>query len=365
MGRVVYERAYYYCRECRSGWFPTDGELGVVKRKSPGAREVIALAGTLDPFDGGERVLPRMSGLVVSGSTVRRTTEEVGADVAARRAAGETIGPERPWDWHRDADGRKVAYIGLDATGVLQQGPRGEKREARMPWVGTVFNPPPRDRQTRRVRESRYVSGLTSLPAIGAQLRRECRAVGIERADVVVALTDGGNGLENCLLDAVAGLARDVEFVLDFHHASDHLREFARALHPEDDAQRQERTDTWCHVLKHEGGERLLADLESLDLAGTSPAVRETHRGVTGYLRNNLHRTDYPTYLARGWQIGSGVVESACKGVVAERLDGRGMRWREPGTNALCHLRALYQSQPDLWTHYWRRSQAHLTRQLV
>lgn len=78
----------------------------------------------------------------------------------------------------------------------------------------------------------------------------------------------------------------------------------------------------------------------------------EAHRLLTGYLRNNLHRTDYPTYLKNGWQIGSGKVESACKSVICQRLKGSGMRWREYGTNGLCQLRALYKSR--LWSHYWQ-----------
>ena len=75
----------------------------------------------------------------------------------------------------------------------------------------------------------------------------------------------------------------------------------------------------------------------------------EAHRQLTGDFRNNLHRTDYPTYVAHGWQIGSGRVESAC------RLKGPGMRWREHGTNAMCHLRALFKSEPTAWQHFWSR----------
>src|SRR5207249_4507917 len=32
---------------------------------------------------------------------------------------------------------------------------------------------------------------------------------------------------------------------------------------------------------------------------------------VLGYLRKNAERMDYPTYLAKGWLIGSGSVEAA------------------------------------------------------
>ena len=73
---------------------------------------------------------------------------------------------------------------------------------------------------------------------------------------------------------------------------------------------------------------------------------------VRASLRNNLHRRDYPTYIARGWQIGSGMIESACKTVVGRRLK-HGMR--EPGTNHVCHARALYKSRTP-WHHDWNRT---------
>jgi len=67
-----------------------------------------------------------------------------------------------------------------------------------------------------------------------------------------------------------------------------------------------------------------------------------------------MHRMDYPTYLRNGWCIGSGAMESACKTVVGQRLKLAGMRWREPGTNEVCHLRALYRSGAQ-WDLFWAR----------
>jgi len=67
---------------------------------------------------------------------------------------------------------------------------------------------------------------------------------------------------------------------------------------------------------------------------------------------------DYPDYLAKGWQIGSGPVEAACKTVVGNRLKGGGMRWGEPGANAVCHLRAVYLSEPTCWRRFWSGSLA-------
>lgn len=360
-GGIVYERAYYHCRHCGSGWFPTDEEFGLEHNQSRGAREVISLLGVLEPFEpNARRILPRLTGLNLSASTVRRTTESVGADVSRRRASGDTFGAigghaDQPWEWNLDASGRRIAYIGLDATGVPQQGPYGEKRECRMPWVGVVFNPQPvGEKRRQRIWQTRYVAGLMSLEEIGQQLRAECQAVDVSAADTVVGLTDGGNGLEACMISVLGGLAKEMVFILDFYHASEHLLEFARVLHKDDD-ERQQQTRVWCHQLKHEGGASLLSQIESLDMAGVSPDVREAHRLLLGYIRNNQHRMDYPTYVARGWQIGSGMVEAACKTVVCQRLKESGMRWREPGTTALCQLRALFKSEPRLWKNYWSR----------
>ena len=151
MGEAMYERAYYRCAHCHTGFFPTDAELGVERHQTPGAREVISLMGVLEPFEeGAQAVLPRVSGLNVSASTLERVTEAVGANVAARRAVGETFGPAVAWDWNRDASGNTVAYVGLDATGVRQQGPHAEKAEGRMPWVGAVYNPSPPDQKRDR-----------------------------------------------------------------------------------------------------------------------------------------------------------------------------------------------------------------------
>lgn len=365
LGTTIYERAYYHCSHCHAGHFPTDAEFGLDRHQSAGAREVITLMGVLEPFEeGAHSVLPRLSGINVSASTVQRTTEAEGQRLAQQRTEGATYGPPTPWCWHRDARGKTVAYTGMDASGVRQQGPHGEQAEGRMPWVAMVFNPQPtqqakrrRRRRRQRVWESRYVSGVMSLPEIGAQLRRECQAVGVAEADLVLALTDGGNGLEECLTDVLGGVARELVFILDFWHVTQHLQEFVHLLIADEEPRRTQMT-TWCQRLKHAGGEAVLKELESLTLTRATPALRESHRQLLGYFRHNLHRMDYPTYVANDWQIGSGKIESACKSVIGGRLKGPGMRWHEPGTTALCQLRALYKSQPACWQHYWNQPAA-------
>ncbi|OWK41950.1 hypothetical protein FRUB_04028 [Fimbriiglobus ruber] len=42
-------------------------------------------------------------------------------------------------------------------------------------------------------------------------------------------------------------------------------------------------------------------------------------------------------------------VESGCKTVVGSRHKGTGMRWREHGSHAVCHVRALYRNEKGQW----------------
>jgi hypothetical protein len=344
---VRLERAYYYCRRCRAGHCPADAALRLTAGDlTPAAEELVGLAGLLSSFaEAAAKVLPRLAGLRLAESTVERATEAAGARLASRRAAGEALGPARDWPWARDAAGRGVAYVSVDATGVGIQGAGGAAAEGRMAYVGLIFSP---DEAGAPARE-RALAGLYDLSELGAQLRRQGAQVGMDRADVWVALTDGGAGLE----EFMRVYFPRAECVLDFYHAAQHLHELAKALHPGDDERAAERAAGWCHTLKHRGGAAVLAELEGLDLRGRRPEVREAHRREAAYVRNNVHRMDYPRYRADGWLIGSGHVEAACKAVVGQRLKGGGMRWGEAGADAVCHLRALFKSEKGQWDAFW------------
>ena len=57
--------------------------------------------------------------------------------------------------------------------------------------------------------------------------------------------------------------------------------------------------------------------------------------------------------LAKGWLIGSGPVEAACRQVVGQRMKGSGMRWGAAGADAVCHLRVLFRSEKGQRDDYW------------
>ena len=129
-----------------------------------------------------------------------------------------------------------------------------------------------------------------------------------------------------------------------------------RALYPGDDALREEWLDRWCHRLKHEGGEAVLGALRTLPVEGRE-MVGTVLTEVLGYFENQVHRMDYPTYQTKGWAIGSGPIEAACKTVIGKRMKNGGMRWSADGADEMCHLRALFVSGEKQWDAYWHPSQ--------
>jgi hypothetical protein len=357
VGPIRYCRAYYLCRRCGHGLFPFDQEAGLTDRNlTPGLERVAALAGTVaDSFEKGAELVTEMAGCRLSESTVERTTEDAGERLAQEVQAGHTFGPKVVWPWHKDYQGRRVAYVQMDATGVRQQGEGGGPAEGRMAYVGVVCNPRPEwpwpDEKPEPMR-ARYVAGLYPLAEVGPLLRAPAGQVGMDEADIWVALSDGGNGLEDRLEE---NFPRVEVVILDFYHPAERLTGLSRLLFPKDEEQAEEQARQWCVLLKEEGGAFLAAVLRHWDWP-RRPGLAEKVAEVVDYLEKNAHRTDYPEYLAQGWCIGSGAVESACKTVVGQRLKLAGMRWGEDGAHAVCHLRALYRSEKGQWEAFWNRA---------
>jgi hypothetical protein len=353
LGELRVSRGYYHCPQCGTGQFPWDQTLRLSpQRLTPGAQEVVCLAGIQESFGkAAERTLRKLAGLRLSESTVERTTEAAGTRLGARLQAGAVFGPKTTWEWHRDATGQRCAYVSLDATGILMQGEGGAPADGRMVTVGMIYNPQPRqpgeDALSKPCDGVRYLAGLYSLDELGLQMRRQGAHVGMDAADQWIALTDGGQGYEHFI---------DVHFpraakIIDFQHVAGHVATFAKKFREGDQAERL--LAAWCHTLKHAGGAQLLKVLGRLDRKKMTPEVQQALEELLTFLGNHVQRMDYPRYCRRGWQIASGAVESACKTVVNQRLCLGGMRWGEEGSDAVAHLRALYRSDPDQWEAFW------------
>lgn len=319
---------------------------------TPAAAEVASIAGVQTSFaQAAEVTLQKLCGLRLSESTVERATESAGARLQKLLDGKIIFAESRRWAWQRDARGKTCAYVGLDAITVRQQGSKGAKADWRMAYVATVYNPRSEHDPCRpNPHQVRFLAGFYGLDPLGLELRRQAAQVGWDEAEQQIALSDGGSGLENFFRKNFP-LA---ECIIDFWHVKEHLVELSKALWPDEEEPRQNRVADWCHQLKHQGGLSIIRQLETLDLDNHTAAAWQAHGECLQYFKNHQHRMDYPRYVANGWQIGSGPVESACKTVVANRLKGSGMRWGLDGSDAVCHLRALYLSEPGQWESFWQ-----------
>lgn len=370
LGGMTIRRHYYHCADCRHGTAPFDHTLGLdATRQTPGAREIIALTGTVDSFvESADELIEKLSGVRVSESTIQRITEAVGAEIGQALADEQVFGPRTSWDWHKDADGQTVAYISADATGVKIQGPNGATAEGRMITVGMIYNPIPEDKarwahpdRARPAWQARYVTSMDGLDALGGPMRRQGAQVAMDAARRWVAISDGGSGLESFL---TSNFPRVEVVILDFFHAAEYLGEIGRAWHPGDEDASKAWSTRWCHELKHTGGMAVLAKLRALPSEGLPSSVRAAQEKAITYFENQKHRMDYPAYRAKGWQIGSGPVESACKGVIGARMKQAGMRWGTDGADQVSHIRALFRGETGQWDAFWTQKQRKTSPQI-
>ena len=348
-GAVRVRRAYYRGSRCPQGFIPYDDAVGLRDEVRPGFRPRVCLAGTLAPFaEAGAEVLKRLCGVRLSASTVRRVTEGEGERLRAQLKDGRMVKPEPAEPkWTRPPETQApTAYVGLDAFRVPMHGGCGAKVEHRMLYTAVLYSP---DKKQKRY----WVD--FELDVLAEQVRAQASAVGIQKVSELIAITDGGNGLEEALC---RHLASDVTTILDWYHAAEHVCDFARVWFAKDEVERVRWQTEAKGILYERGGAALLTVLGSL-ASGPSPSsgAREELRKLIGYFENNVHRTDYPSYRAKGWDIGSGPTESACK-QIGVRLTGAGMRWAEDGAVTVAALRALYISGGKLWDGFWSQSPA-------
>jgi hypothetical protein len=192
----------------------------------------------------------------------------------------EPTQPEPHWTAAREA-GQPAAYVGLDAFSVPMQGIGASKAEHRMLYTALLYTP---DKE-----HSRYLVDF-ELDALAEQVRWQARALGVTQVSALIAITDGGNGLEEALQ---RHLAEDVTTILDWYHAAEHLCDFAKVWHAYDEPTRTRWQTQAKDVLYEQGGEALLTFLEALALPPeASAATREE-------LRRASSATSRTTAIAR------------------------------------------------------------------
>jgi len=341
LGPVRYERAYYRCASCGRTHYEGDAEVGLLSGSfSLPAQEAVALVCSEVPFETGREMLGRLTGIEVSNSHAQEITNRHGQELE-RRAQSE-----------RDAlfagelevlpEGRSDRlYVTLDG---LKMPFTDDWHETK---IGAVYDVRVGADGIDEPRRVSYTSGAwESSEPFGRRLYQEAAHRGIEWAHEQVAIADGAEWIWK-LVDE--HFPRAVQ-ILDFYHATQRLHEVARAVYGDG-------TDTareWAEANRGRLWEGRLTDVfRSLrNLKPTTETGREAVRTAIGYYQENRRRMDYPAYRAKGYHIGSGVVEAACKTLAAARCKRSGMRWSKDGAQSVLALRG--QRLNRRWDSYWK-----------
>jgi hypothetical protein len=72
-----------------------------------------------------------------------------------------------------------------------------------------------------------------------------------------------------------------------------------------------------------------------------------------GYFEKNKNRMRYAEFRARGFFVGSGVLEAGCRTVIGQRVKQSGMHWTVKGANSILALQCSIMSNrwEDFWEH--------------
>jgi hypothetical protein len=193
-------------------------------------------------------------------------------------------------------------------------------------------------------------------------LERLAKSVRILEGDPIqerVALCDGCEALQLRLRLHLDGFT----LVLDFIHASEYLWNVANALLGETNSERIPWMAQKTLLMLSGKTDQLITEFHLMtQAAGVSANLLEQLNHTANYFERNLPYMDYPTYLAKGWPIASGVIEGACRHFVKDRCELSGMRWSQIGAEGLLRMRAI--AENDDWNayHVYLRKQRHQRR---
>ncbi len=278
-------------------------------------------------------------------------------------------------------DGKGVPVIKSEAAKILSRLGKGEKRQkTKEAIVGVSYTTDPKVRTPKEVAENliypeKEEKGREAVknqevksPPIRAQNPRRMASLERSKKEVMegiitdaknrdpdnqrplVAVMDGALCLWTLLTSLLAGV--NWVGILDIIHVAEYLWKVGNVLHGEKTPEgRKWVYDHLLAILQGRVG-RVIGGLKQILSkrklrASQCKALRE----AISYFENHREWMLYDEYLAAGYPIGSGVVESTCGHTVKSRMEGTGRRWSIKGAESTLLLRSVYTSKD--WDAYW------------
>lgn len=181
----------------------------------------------------------------------------------------------------------------------------------------------------------------------------------LPKGNELVCLLDG----ERSLWALVYAYFPAAFFVLDIFHVLEHLGKAALCFYDEGSPQAREFVTERLKMLLGGRAGRLIGGLKQMltkqDLSGSK---RHCLEQVIGYLERNRKHMRYEICLAKGYPIGSGVIEGACRNLINDRLELAGMSWTLQGAESVMRLRAvnINKNWDEFWTYRRRQERLRL-----
>jgi hypothetical protein len=176
-----------------------------------------------------------------------------------------------------------------------------------------------------------------------------------------IALADGDSYQLGLIRAQAAARGITVAIVIDFIHVLGYLRKAAWCFHPPRDPAMEDWVTAQGLDILHGRVQDVITRIRQL--AADHPPQRSEHAKIISatlsYLENKQPFMDYPAALANGWPISAGVIEGACRHLVADRMGITGARWGLPGAQAMLWLRAIAASGDGDAYWNWHIQQEH------
>lgn len=392
-----------YRRRGRPNLYPADGALNLpAERHSYGLRRLAATEAARGSFAEATAALERATGQHLGKRQLEALTLRAAVDVEAFYA---TRAHETQADNGAD-DEADVLVLSVDGKGIVMRPDalrpatakaaaaatnklqarlsKGEKRNRkRLAEVGAVYDLTPVARTPVDVLASRGGDAPPSAPKAGAKwvtasVVHDATTViatvfdEAERRDPDhtrrwVALVDGNNHQINRIEAEAHSRGIEVAIVVDLIHVLEYLWGAAWCFFTEADPAAQ----AWVHdralaVLNGHARQVATGIKRRATRARLNKQKRIKADTCARYLTSKAAHLDYPTALAAGWPIASGVIEGTCRYLVADRMDITGARWSVTGAEAVLKLRTVRAN--DDFNEYWKfhlnneRHRVHETR---
>lgn len=179
---------------------------------------------------------------------------------------------------------------------------------------------------------------------LGRRLHWEALREGLGRARKVLYLGDGAEWVWNLKKDRWKGAME----LLDFYHGSEHAWNLGHALHGEQQPALSQWVEPLRHQLRHGQEQRALRQIAQLKKRRGEPG--KVIRREQNYFKTHAGRMNYQGIAKRGWPIGSGAVESACRQKQC-RFKRCGQFWTKAGLRNLCALDEARRNRH--WDELW------------